>query len=252
MSTITPMAAADSIVYPESDGQPMAENTLQFEWIVTVKEGLAVLFRDRPDVFVAGDLLWYPVQGLPKIRVAPDAMVAFGRPKGYRGSYLQWKEDDIPPQVVFEILSPGNRDAEMLEKRYFYEKFGVQEYYIYDPELNVLEGWRREGPGLVRIDPMAGWVSPWLGITFDWSPEGLRLIRPDGKAFETFDEVTSRADSAESLVAQARQEIAEERRKATQAEERAEAERNRAEAERNRAEALEGRLRQLLGDDFNG
>jgi hypothetical protein len=140
----------------------------------------------------------------------------------------------------------------MLEKRYFYEKFGVQEYYIYDPDLNILEGWRREGPGLARVDPMAGWVSPLLGITFDWSPEGLRLIRPDGKAFETFDEVTSRADSAETLVAQARQEIAEERRradderrKATQAEERAE-------AERNRAEALEARLRQLLGDDFSG
>jgi Uma2 family endonuclease len=107
MSTITPMAAADSIVYPESDGQPMAENTLQFEWIVTVKEGLAVLFRDRPDFFVAGDLLWYPVQGLPKIRVAPDAMVAFGRPKGYRGSYLQWKEDDIPPRSSSRSSPPA-------------------------------------------------------------------------------------------------------------------------------------------------
>ena len=35
-------------------------------------------------------------------------MVVFGRPKGRRGSYRQWEEDNIPPQVVFEILSPGN------------------------------------------------------------------------------------------------------------------------------------------------
>ena len=61
------------------------------------------------NVFVAGNLLWYPVEGNPNIRTAPDIMIAFRRPKGHRGSYLQWKEDGIPPQVVFEIWSPGNR-----------------------------------------------------------------------------------------------------------------------------------------------
>lgn len=55
LSTRTP--ARPEVVYPESNGQPMAENTLQFEWIVTIKEGLELLFCDRPDVFVAGDLL---------------------------------------------------------------------------------------------------------------------------------------------------------------------------------------------------
>ena len=39
-------------------------------------------FNDDPNVFVAGDLLWYPVEGNPKVRSAPDAMVAFGRPNG--------------------------------------------------------------------------------------------------------------------------------------------------------------------------
>ncbi len=32
-------------------------------------------------------------------------MVVFGRPKGDRGSYKQWLENQIAPQVVFEILS---------------------------------------------------------------------------------------------------------------------------------------------------
>ena len=45
-------------------------------------------------------LLWYAVEGDNKIRQAPDAMVAFGRPKGYRGSYRQWEEGGIAPQVV--------------------------------------------------------------------------------------------------------------------------------------------------------
>src|SRR3954447_23962232 len=122
---MTPLQYLPEIEYPDCDGQPMAENTLQFEWIVTIKENLGLLFADRPDVFVAGDLLWYPVEGHPEIRTAPDAMVVFGRPKGYRGSYMQWRETGIAPQVVFEIVSPGNRAGELMRKFKFYEHHGV-------------------------------------------------------------------------------------------------------------------------------
>jgi Uma2 family endonuclease len=59
------------IVYPDSDGQPMADNTKQFRWIVLIQQNLASLFANDPNVFVAGDLLWYPVQGNNKIRSAP-------------------------------------------------------------------------------------------------------------------------------------------------------------------------------------
>ena len=74
------------ILYPDSDGKPISDNTKQFRWIMLCKIGLDALFADREDVFVAGDLLWYPVQGQPKIRQAPDVLVAFGRPKGDRSS----------------------------------------------------------------------------------------------------------------------------------------------------------------------
>jgi Uma2 family endonuclease len=67
-----------AIIYPDSDGQPMSDNTLQFSWIVKIKENLEILFAEDPNVFVAGDLLWYPVEGSNTIRRAPDAMVAFG------------------------------------------------------------------------------------------------------------------------------------------------------------------------------
>ena len=81
-----------------------AENTLQYRWIVTIQGNLDAQFRDHPNVFVAGDLLWYPVYGQPKIRMAPDVLVAFGRPKGYRGSYQQWEEGDIAPQVLLRFF----------------------------------------------------------------------------------------------------------------------------------------------------
>ena len=77
---------ASEIVYPESDGEPMADNTRQFTWIVKIKENLEILFKYNADVFVAGDLFWYPVKGSNKIKLAPDTMVVFGRPKAHRGS----------------------------------------------------------------------------------------------------------------------------------------------------------------------
>jgi hypothetical protein len=47
------------IIYPSSDGQPMAESTIQYELIVKIKEGCESLFKHDPNVFVAADLLWY-------------------------------------------------------------------------------------------------------------------------------------------------------------------------------------------------
>ncbi|KPA12827.1 protein containing DUF820 [Candidatus Magnetomorum sp. HK-1] len=104
------------IFYPESDGKPMAENTIHYELIVKIKENLEILFAEDPNVFIAGDLFWYPVQGDNKTKYAPDVMVAIGRPKGHRGSYLQWKEKNIAPQVIFEIQTPKNSTREMNKK----------------------------------------------------------------------------------------------------------------------------------------
>lgn len=177
------VALNQSLIYPNSDGQPMADNTKQFRWIVLIKENLELLFADRQDVFVAGDLLWYPVEGHPEIRVAPDTMVVFGRPKGDRGSYRQWEEDNIAPQVVFEILSPGNRLKEMARKMKFYERYGVEEYYVYDPEDNELEGLQRQEKQLELIEEMNHWRSPRLGIEFILTSESLEIYREDGRKF---------------------------------------------------------------------
>ena len=173
------------IIYPDSDGEPMSDNTRQFRWIVTIKENLEILFASILDVFVAGDLLWYPVQGNNKIRQAPDAMVVFGRPKGDRGSYRQWEEDNIPPQVAFEILSPGNRAGKMGEKLLFYQRYGIQEYYIYDPDRIELSGFVRNLDWFEPIAEMNGWVSPLLEIRFQLTENTLEIYRPDGRRFLT-------------------------------------------------------------------
>jgi Uma2 family endonuclease len=200
------------IIYPDRDGQPMSDNTKQFRWIVTIKENLELLFAQDPHVFVAGDLLWYPVEGNNAIRNAPDVMVVFDRPKGDRGSYRQWEEDRIAPQVVFEILSPGNRMGEMNKKLRFYEQYGVEEYYIYDPDKIDLTGWLRQGDRLDSIDEMAGWVSPKLMIRFELQPESLLIYHPDGRQFLGFVELDRRRQLAEEQrqLAEEQRQLAEE------------------------------------------
>jgi Uma2 family endonuclease len=173
-----------AITYPESDGQPMADNTKQFRWIVIIKENLEILFAAIADVFVAGDLFWYPVEGSLH-RQAPDVLVVFGRPKGDRGSYKQWEEANIPPQVVFEILSPGNRVNSMAKKLLFYQRYGVEEYYMYDPDTVELTGWLRSGNWLEEIEQINGWVSPRLGIRFELKEDTLEIYHPDNQRFLT-------------------------------------------------------------------
>ncbi|MDM8560336.1 Uma2 family endonuclease [Candidatus Parabeggiatoa sp. HSG14] len=157
--------------------------------------------------FVAGDLLWYPVEGNNKQIKTPDAMVVFGRTKYHRSSYKQWLEDDIAPQVVFEIRSPCNKDSEMEEKFQFYQNYQVEEYYLYDPDKGHLKGWIRGGNHLLSIVPMDGWISPRLGIRFERSGKELMLYHPDGKRFTSHEEETTRANVAEQQAEVAEAEI---------------------------------------------
>jgi Uma2 family endonuclease len=245
------MTAPTTIIYPDSDGLPMSDNTRQFEWIVTIKGNVDALFRNDPNVFVAGDLLWYPVEGDNKTRQAPDTLVAFGRPKGYRGSYRQWEEGGVAPQVVFEILSPGNRAGELLRKLDFYDRHGVEEYIIYDPDRIDLTGYLRRAGKLTLIDEMNGWVSPRLGVRFDMSGPELVIYRPDGQPFATFVELEQQREEARQqsdVDRRAREEALREadldRRAREQAQQRADAADKRASEAEKRAEQLAAQLRE--------
>jgi len=210
--------SSEEIIYPESDGEPMADNTKQYEWIVKIKEGLESLYADSK-VFVAADLLWYPVQGDNMTKAAPDVMVAFDRPKGDRGSYLQWKENGIAPHVVFEILSPGNRPKAMHEKFRFYERYGVEEYYIYDPDNIEFTAWIRSGNRLRPVENTQGWVSPRLKISFVIRDDELIVTRPNGEKFLSPLEIERCAKIAK-LKAEAEKQRADKAEKAMNAEKR--------------------------------
>ena len=209
---VTQLLTQTPIIYPDCDGQPMANNTTQFRWIVTIKQNLEWIFAND-DVFIAGDLFWYPVEGKPSIVVAPDVMVVIGRPKGDRKSYQQWNEANIAPQVVFEIISPSNTVDEMDTKLLFFDRYGVAEYYIYDPQRQTLRVFLRQDEGLQIVSWEQHWTSPRLGIHLEMGEDGLVLRRPDGAIFQTFEEITLLLDQANQRAADANQRAAEAERR---------------------------------------
>ena len=185
-------ASAAPVVYPDSDGEPMADNTEQFAFIQLVQGNLDTILPD----FVAGDHLWYPVEGRPDIRTAPDVYVAMGRPKGHRGSYRQWVEGGVPLTVVFEWWSPNSTFPKEVGKLRFYDRYGVEEFYTWDQVRHLFTAYIREDGELRPVDVSDGWVSPLLGIRFEVKGEELAIYRPDGTPFLTLAELDAQLHAA--------------------------------------------------------
>lgn len=193
------------VVYPDSDGLPMSDNTTQFRWIQLLQTNL-----DRAlSGFVAGDLLWYPVEGDNKTRIGPDVLVALDRPKGDRGSYRTWEEGGQPPDVVVEVLSPSNSMPEMLRKMAFYQTHGVREFWVIDPDVSAYGYVRGEHGGMELTGTADGFASPLLGVRFVSDGEGLRVFHADGTPFrsprEEFDRAEAERERAEKLAARLRE-----------------------------------------------
>ena len=54
------------------------------------------------------------------------------------------------PELVVEIGSPGTRKRDETIKRRLYERAGVSEYWVVDPELDVVRVYRRSAEGFER------------------------------------------------------------------------------------------------------
>ncbi|HBQ99435.1 MAG TPA: hypothetical protein DD761_13145, partial [Cyanobacteria bacterium UBA11691] len=104
-----------------------------------------------------------PVEEKLPFSQAPDVMVVLGVEKKDRGSYKQWEEGNIVPQVAIEIVSPSNTTGEMNDKFEFYDHYGVEEYYVYDLELNQLQGWLRSGGEINRNSSNGGLEKSFIG-----------------------------------------------------------------------------------------
>ena len=157
-SISAPPAPAAAMEYPSSDGKLMAESETQLIPLMYAVDCLRHYFRNRPDVYVSGNLLIYYEEGT-LARVAPDVFVVFGprNRKEERESYLLWEEAKAP-DFVLEITGPAKWRADQTWKRELYRRLGVREYWQYDPTQDYLEP-PLQGLKLVReeYEPLPGW-----------------------------------------------------------------------------------------------
>lgn len=72
-----------------------------------------------------------------------------------RASIITEKNIQGPPDLVIEILSETTRRTDEVIKRKQYERFGVSEYWIVDPELETVKVHRLTGQGFQRAAELA-------------------------------------------------------------------------------------------------
>ncbi len=76
----------------------------------------------------------------PTSVVQPDLVIV----SAARASIVTARALEGVPDVVVEILSPGGADRDEQLKRRLYERHGIPEYWIVEPELGYVTIWRLE------------------------------------------------------------------------------------------------------------
>ena len=125
--------AAPTLVYPESDGEPMAETPKHQQVMINCMDVMRRHFREIPDAFIAGNMFLYYEEGNPRKSVSPDVFMARGVSKKELRTYKTWEQ---PPTLdfVLEVASPGTYTRDFNEKMEIYAKIlRVKAYCIYDP-----------------------------------------------------------------------------------------------------------------------
>ena len=220
-------AVPETIDYPDTDGLPMAENDFQRKTMTYAIDALDAHFRDRPDVYVSGNLLLYYEEGNNKVRVAPDVFVVFGTAKHDRSSYLLWQELKAP-DFVMEVASPSTYRTDQGPKRDLYAGMGVSEYWLYDPTgdylkpplqgFRLVEGHYASMPAAQRADGTLAARSEVLGLELRLDPqapirEALRFYDPvNGQPLRSLREEQAARKAAEARLQQLETQLRELRR----------------------------------------
>ena len=239
----------DEELYPDSDGKPMAVSDLHRRILMRTLQVLDTHFKERPEVYVSGDILMYYVEGDPRQSVSPDVLVAFGLGKKPRRSYLVWKEGKVP-DFAMEFSSKGTYRNDLGRKMELYASLGIQDYFLYDAE-----GLYLPSPimGFTLVDgsyapipagPDGSLHSTALSLDFCVGDVGLGIYNPAADEW-----LQTPAESALQRATTAETRAEEEAQRATTAEIRAEIAETRAEEEtiaRQQAEAEIARLQEEL------
>lgn len=205
------------IIYPEPDGEPVAESDSARDYLFYGVGALRHHFKHRQDAYVSGNLWLCYEEKNPKAAVCPDVFVIFGVENYPRSSYYTWENNDKAPDWVLEVTSRKTWKKDENEKPKTYAKMGVTEYFQYDPTGDYLKpkikgrrlvGNRYEPIPLDRLeDGTLSLTSQVLGLQMQLLPDGrLRFLNPQtGEYLRDFDEAEERGDRQEAEIERLRQ-----------------------------------------------
>ena len=248
-----PPVHRDAEGYPVEDGMSQNENHQK-----ETAYWCGVLQLRLPEATICSDLPVHYRRGDGNRAIVPDLLVALRAPaRGDRTSYKLW--ENPLPDLVMEMLSPGNWQEDDGPKRRTYEHLGVREYWLFDPGGRHLPaqlvGYRLHGKRYRRIAPNAAGRLPSevLGLELHMRDGQLRFRDPvTGKDLLTHAEEMAGRVSAEAgrMAAEEKAGAAEAGRAAAEqradaAEQRAGAAERHAAAERAAREAAERELARL-------
>ena len=174
------------IEYPTSDGRPVAESPLHYACLTDVAHVLREHFKSRPGAYVGSNMLVYDDPDHARRHLSPDIFVAFGVESRQRKIYKLW--EDECPAFVLEVTS-GSTRLEDERKKARYSRWGVNEYFLYDPGgeylTPALQGFEMIGGNYRAMDPRVlpngkpGFASGALGLGLFDDVAGLRFLDPE-------------------------------------------------------------------------
>lgn len=200
------IGTAPTLVYPESDGEPMAETERHRKALIDLVDMIDRHFRDVPDIHVSGNLLLYYEEGNPRKVISPDVFMVRGVSKKELRTYKTWEQQPTLDFVI-ELASPSTFHRDFTVKKEIYAKIlRVKEYCIYDPYGEIepyFVGFRLVGDAYQEIAFVEGRLPcETLGLELGERDGVLRLYNP--VTAEWLEPSSERADKAEAELAKLR------------------------------------------------
>ncbi|MFN3560274.1 MAG: Uma2 family endonuclease [Chloroherpetonaceae bacterium] len=126
----------DTHLYELLDGEPVQRNTPSIQHQRIARNVFVKLYQHVSEKNL-GEVFFAPIALLVDDYNAPQPDVVFISNKNEHAT------DDYvvvrPPELVVEVLSPSTMLDDRYRKRKLYERFGVKEYWIIDPQNKSIE-----------------------------------------------------------------------------------------------------------------
>ncbi|NES72366.1 MAG: Uma2 family endonuclease [Okeania sp. SIO2D1] len=245
MVATLPAKQTTSIVYPSSDGEPLAESYAHLLVLIATLEVLRQYLEGQQAIVLANQFLYY-AQGFPKMRVAPDVMVIYNVAPGGRDNYKVW-EEGVVPSVIFEMTSQGTKNRDEGFKKDLYEQMGVKEYWLFDPKGEWIEG-QLQGYRLIKgeYEAIADGCSEILKLQLRVEENLIGFYRQDtGEKLLIPTELAQALKESRQEVQQERQERQQAQQEAQQAQQEAQQAQQAQQEAQQEAEKLAAKLRKL-------